>query len=113
MPWSESAGVQTLLSAVACVAAVMVAALGSRWAIAHANRNDLLDHPGERRSHAEPTPRGGGIGIVIAVLPALLVAGIGGSTSDDWWLVAAGLLLVAGIGWWDDHRPLPAWPRLA
>lgn len=112
MPWSESAGVQTLLSAVACVAAVMVAALGSRWAIAHANRNDLLDHPGERRSHAEPTPRGGGIGIVIAVLPALLVAGIGGSTSDDWWLVAAGLLLVAGIGWWDDHRPLPAWPRL-
>ena len=112
MPWSESAGVQTLLSAVACVAAVIVAALGSRWAIAHANRNDLLDHPGERRSHAEPTPRGGGIGIVIAVLPALLVAGIGGSTSDDWWLVAAGLLLVAGIGWWDDHRPLPAWPRL-
>ena len=28
------------------------------------------------------------------------------------WLVATGLLLVAGIGWWDDHRPLPAWPRL-
>ena len=75
MPWSESAGVQTLLPAVAWMAAVMVAALGSRWAIAHANRNDLLDHPGERRSHAAPTPRGGGIGIAIACLLALLAIG--------------------------------------
>jgi UDP-N-acetylmuramyl pentapeptide phosphotransferase/UDP-N-acetylglucosamine-1-phosphate transferase len=32
-------------------------------------------------------------------MPSLLVA-------------AAGLLLVAGIGWWDDHRPLPAMRRL-
>ena len=23
-----------------------------------------------------------------------------------------GLALVAVIGWWDDHRPLPAWPCL-
>jgi len=30
-----------------------------------------------------------------------------------WGLIAAGLLLVAGIGWWDDHRPLQVWPRLA
>ena len=112
MPWSESAGVQTLLPAVAWMAAVMVAALGSRWAIAHANRNDLLDHPGERRSHAAPTPRGGGIGIAIACLLALLAIGHAAAQPETWWLVAAGLLLVAGIGWWDDHRPLPAWPRL-
>src|SRR3546814_9173465 len=26
---------------------------------------------------------------------------------------AAGLLLVAGIGWLDDHRPLTPWSRLA
>ena len=25
---------------------------------------------------------------------------------------ALGLLMVAGIGWWDDHRSLPALPRL-
>src|SRR3546814_19447662 len=28
-------------------------------------------------------------------------------------MAAAGLLLVAGIGWLDDHRPLPPWSRLA
>ena len=96
----------------AFVAAMALSALGSRWAIAHAHRNALFDQPGERRSHAVATPRGGGIGIAIAGLAALLV--IGGSTSipASWLLVALGLLLVAGIGWWDDHRALPAWPRL-
>ena len=24
----------------------------------------------------------------------------------SWWWMAAGLMLVAGVGWWDDHRPL-------
>lgn len=94
------------------VIAALLSACGSRWAIAHAHRNDLLDRPGERRSHAVPTPRGGGIGIVVACLLALLVAGIGAAPARGWPLVAAGLLLVAAIGWWDDHRPLPAWPRL-
>ena len=88
-----------------------LSALGSRWAIAYARRNDLFDQPGERRSHAYPTPRGGGIGIVLACLPALLAPGIGGSFASGS-LIATGLLLVAAIGWWDDHRPLPAWPRL-
>ncbi|WP_411832045.1 lipopolysaccharide biosynthesis protein [Pseudoxanthomonas mexicana] len=78
------------------------------WAArAYALRRRLLDHPGERRSHTAATPRGGGIAIVICLLLA---------TGACWrWSVlgpdllgafAAGLLLVAGIGWWDDHRPL-------
>lgn len=29
-----------------------------------------------------------------------------------WMLAGVGLLLVASAGWWDDHRPLPVWPRL-
>ena len=75
---------------------------------------DLLDHPGERRSHVVATPRGGGIGIVLAMLIALAMCA--------WWspaqsvsmaLAGAGLLLVAGIGWLDDHRPLTPWSRLA
>ena len=100
-----------MLAGVVVVAAA-VSALGSRWAIAHAHRKDLLDQPGERRSHAVPTPRGGGIGIVVACLLVLLAIGIGASLPGSWLLVAVGLLLVAAIGWWDDHRPLPAWPRL-
>ncbi len=112
MPWSEQVASQPAVLAGVVLAAVAVSALGSRWAIAHAHRNDLLDRPGERRSHVDPTPRGGGIGIVLACLIALLAVVAGAAHSGSWLLVAAGLLLVAGIGWWDDHRPLPAWPRL-
>lgn len=94
------------------VSAAAVSALGSAWAIAHAHRNDLLDHPGERRSHEVPTPRGGGIGIVVACLLAMLATAGLGIAPDGWWLAATGLVLVAAIGWWDDHRPLSPWPRL-
>jgi len=110
MPWSEQAVSQPAVLAGVIAVTMAMAAIGSRWAIAHAHRNDLLDQPGERRSHVVPTPRGGGIGIVIACLLALLVLGIGAEGS--WLLAAIGLLLVAAIGWWDDHRSLPAWPRL-
>lgn len=96
---------------VAAVAASKIAALGSGWAIAHANRKGLLDQPGERRSHDVPTPRGGGIGIAMAGLLALFVVAIA-AASIAWLLVAAGLAMVSLVGWWDDHRPLPPWPRL-
>ncbi len=71
-----------------------------------------MDAPGERRSHQVETPRGGGIGIVIACLGCLVTMGWHDTGDATWWLIAAGLVLVAGIGWLDDHRPLPAWPRL-
>ncbi|HEV2608518.1 MAG TPA: hypothetical protein VGT79_11120, partial [Xanthomonadaceae bacterium] len=34
----------------------------------YALRRELLDHPGQRRNHVVPTPRGGGIGPVIVLL---------------------------------------------
>ena len=73
-----------------------------------------MDQPGERRSHAMATPRGGGIAIVVAVLLGIawLAAASSQRTRCRWWSCALGLVLVAGIGWMDDHRPLPAWPRL-
>lgn len=112
MPWSELGVAQPAMWAGAFVVALAISAGGSRWAIAHARRNNLFDQPGERRSHAVPTPRGGGVGLVLACLLVILLVGIRASSPDGWLLVAAGLLLVAAIGWWDDHRPLPAWPRL-
>ena len=91
-----------------------VAAVCTWLARRYALHRKLVDQPGERRSHSVATPRGGGISIVIAVL-----LGIG------WMLVqwpehqvllsslATGLVMVAGIGWVDDHRPLSPWLRLA
>ena len=92
----------------------VLAAVCTWLARRYALQRKLVDQPGDRRSHSVATPRGGGISIVIAVL-----LGIG------WMLVqwpdqhlllsclAIGLVLVAGIGWVDDHRPLTPWLRLA
>jgi UDP-N-acetylmuramyl pentapeptide phosphotransferase/UDP-N-acetylglucosamine-1-phosphate transferase len=60
------------------------------------------------------TPRGGGIGIVFAVLVAMgLLACRDHGQVVAMALAGTGLLLVAGIGWFDDHRPLTPWSRLA
>jgi UDP-N-acetylmuramyl pentapeptide phosphotransferase/UDP-N-acetylglucosamine-1-phosphate transferase len=107
MPWSDPG----LL--VACAAGALgVSAGGTTWAIAYARRRGMLDQPGERRSHAVATPRGGGIGIVVSILLAMGWLAWSRDT-HAWWLMAAGLLLVAGAGWRDDHRPLPIAHRLA
>ena len=46
-----------------------------RAAMAYAHRRGMYDQPGQRRSHKIPTPRGGGVGIVVAVL--LTAVGVG------------------------------------
>lgn len=92
---------------------LVLAASGTWLARRYALKKQLLDQPGQRRSHAVATPRGGGIAIVATVLPAIVWLALpGGPESFLLKCFAAGLVLVAGIGWVDDHRSLPAWPRL-
>lgn len=93
---------------------VLITAAAVTWlAIGYARQRQLIDQPGERRSHTVSTPRGGGIGIVAS---QLLACGLGAALLPGYALTllvfGLGLLLVAGIGWWDDHRSLPALPRL-
>jgi UDP-N-acetylmuramyl pentapeptide phosphotransferase/UDP-N-acetylglucosamine-1-phosphate transferase len=93
------------------LASLVLSLLGVRLAIAYAHSRSLLDHPGRRRSHTRATARGGGIGIVVAVAVCLL--GLGWHARAAWLFAALiGLLVVAMVGWWDDHRALPALPRL-
>lgn len=90
-----------------------IAVAGTWLARRYAIRQALVDQPGERRSHTVATPRGGGIAIVISLLVA--AAALGVRHPDQAPLMLAfgiGLLLVAGIGWVDDHRPLSPWLRL-
>ncbi len=92
----------------------LIAWLSARAAIAYAHRRGMLDRPGQRRSHSIPTPRGGGIGIVIAALVCLPGVLLGTAAAWSPLLVAgllAALLRVALAGWWDDHRSLPILPR--
>lgn len=77
--------------------------LARRYALAR----QLLDQPDARRSHAVATPRGGGIAIVAAMLAGAVVAwGARGAEGGQLGAFVAGLGMVAGIGWVDDHRPL-------
>ncbi len=89
------------------------AALGTWLARRYALRGNLLDQPGERRSHSVPTPRGGGISIMAVLgLAAAVVGALFPAERWLWWSFLPGLLIVGGIGWWDDHRPLSPWLRL-
>ncbi|WP_206858847.1 lipopolysaccharide biosynthesis protein [Lysobacter changpingensis] len=86
---------------------------GTWLARRYALRQSLIDQPGERRSHSVATPRGGGIAIVIALLVAAVALGLRQPAQAPLMLAfGVGLLMVAGIGWVDDHRPLSPWLRL-
>ncbi|MFC5435042.1 glycosyltransferase family 4 protein [Rhodanobacter umsongensis] len=97
-------------------AAFLITWVLTRAAIHYAHRRGMLDQPGQRRSHHQPTPRGGGIGIVIAMLgcaPATLRSLPAAWPSGVVAALLVALFLVALAGWWDDHRALPVLPRLA
>ena len=88
--------------------------LAGTWlARRYALQRNLIDLPGERRSHELPTPRGGGVAIAMALVVA--VAWLWTGTPATRPLLAGflpGLILVAGVGLVDDHRPLSPWLRL-
>jgi UDP-N-acetylmuramyl pentapeptide phosphotransferase/UDP-N-acetylglucosamine-1-phosphate transferase len=72
----------------------------------YASRVELLDHPGDRHSHQHATPRGGGAGLVVALMSATAL--LMPTSIPAWWpsCVAPGLVILAVTGWWDDHRSL-------
>lgn len=91
----------------------LIALSGTWLARQYALRTALIDEPGERRSHVAPTPRGGGIAMVIAVMVAIIA--LAWREPAQRLLLAVfgvGFGLVALIGWIDDHRPLSARLRL-
>lgn len=94
---------------------LLITALVVRVSIGYARRRGMLDLPGQRRSHQVPTPRGGGIGVVVAMLVCLPAILLTPPVGQPVWVTAGllgGFLLVALAGWWDDHRSLPVLPRL-
>src|SRR4051794_34376972 len=100
--------------------ALAALSLGLAWATTGAvipwlQRRAVIDTPNARSSHARPTPRGGGIGLLVglgvgwfasaALLPGAeshLVAGL-----------LIGVCALAGVSFVDDLGGLPAAVRLA
>lgn len=97
------------------LASFLMAWIAVRGSIRYALAKGMLDHPGQRRSHVAATPRGGGIGLVLAVLvcwPGALLTLQPAPPRLLMWAVVVGLLVVAVIGWWDDRSALSVLPRL-
>lgn len=97
-----------LLPAVAGISLVMTGAL-RRYALSRS----LMDIPNARSSHSVPTPRGGGVAIVLAFLAALPVLALADllQWAVMWALLGAGAG-VAVIGFLDDHAHIAARWRL-
>ncbi|OBP15332.1 glycosyl transferase [Rheinheimera sp. SA_1] len=80
---------------------------------AYAVKRNVLDVPNQRSSHKIPTPRGGGLAVVICYLAfTSVIAGLNFMS----WPMALGLvlsgILVAFIGFLDDHGHVKASLRL-
>ncbi len=81
----------------------------------YALKKNVLDIPNERSSHSVPTPRGGGISVVIVFLAVLCILAI------NKWITVISLIsffgagsLVSVVGFLDDHGHIAArWRLLA
>ncbi len=79
----------------------------------YALKQNIIDIPNDRSSHSVPTPRGGGVAIVICFLAGLAGLGFTANLAPE---LATALLcagaLVAAVGWLDDHGHVNAKWRL-
>lgn len=98
----------SLLPLVLCVSLLLTFGL-RKYALA----NSLIDIPNSRSSHAVPTPRGGGVSIVLSFM--LLLPVLGYSEVLPWysiWALLGAGAAVAIIGFLDDHGHIAARWRL-
>lgn len=103
-----------LVAVLAAVAAFAVSAALTWKVRAIALSRGILDVPNDRSSHSAPTPRGGGIAIVVTTTLALAVsASLRVLPADLFVALAGGGAMIAVIGFMDDRRQLSARLRLA
>lgn len=92
-----------------------IALVSTRWLVGALGRGGVLDRPNQRSSHTTPTPRGGGLGIVAAVIVTWAIAMAATDWSTQWsrdaLLAAVGVLTL--LSFRDDLRGVPWGVRLA
>jgi len=83
------------------------------WLRRYALHKSLLDIPNGRSSHTVPTPRGGGVAIVVSYLAALFFVFLEGALDTPSFLAFTGSgLAIAALGFLDDHGHVAARWRL-
>ena len=90
-----------MMKLVVFIALAIFSYVGVHWIRRFAEQRRILDHPNERSSHTTPTPRGGGVAIVILVLGTGLWSASEAESSRG--LIYVGCAsLIAWLGWRDD-----------
>lgn len=114
-----SDGTTALCLVLSCVAGIGAGLVGAAAMLRRARRGALpVDLPDDRRLHATPTPRGGGVGIPAAGLVGLIAgwwcaSTIAGSREHLATLVLVWALPNGAMGLLDDYRPMRTPPKLA
>jgi Fuc2NAc and GlcNAc transferase len=99
--------------ALGAAALLVISALLTGWVRRLALAHKVIDVPNERSSHGAPTPRGGGMAIVVSLLAAVVVLGaVHLMPSRLAIAIWVGGGLVAVVGFLDDRRHVPATVRL-
>ena len=79
-----------------------------------ADKFNIIDKPNERSSHSSIVLRGGGVIFSVAMVAWAVMMAVRGQWQvvTDYLPFLCGLLLVAGVSFWDDVRSLPDSVRL-
>src|SRR5690554_253364 len=100
---AESLRASTLLGLASLFAVVLLVWPLRGWLLVQR----LIDFPEERRSHQHPTPRGGGLAIVVVLVLAWL---LWPGATRAWWPALFPVIAMAVLGWLDDRfGVLPRW----
>lgn len=92
------------------VAAILMAAELLYFRIA--DRFNIIDKPNERSSHSTVVLRGGGIVFSLSMVVWAVLMIVQGKNIVEYLPFLCGLLLVAGVSFWDDVHSLPDSVRL-
>lgn len=91
-------------------AAFAAAYLVTMWLLRHSR---VVDRPNSRSSHSVPTPRGGGLSMVVVTIGgALALFAMGNLDAATAAALVLGGLCVAAVGFWDDVHSSPVAVRM-
>jgi UDP-N-acetylmuramyl pentapeptide phosphotransferase/UDP-N-acetylglucosamine-1-phosphate transferase len=76
-------------------------------------KHGCLDRPNDRSSHGVPVPRGGGIALLLVLVPGLIAALFFNNALEKYAGLLAGLAVLIAISWLDDRKGVHAGIRLA
>ncbi|HEY4956143.1 MAG TPA: glycosyltransferase family 4 protein [Gemmatimonadaceae bacterium] len=99
-----------LLVAISAGASLVLTGIVRTFALRH----EVLDRPNRRSSHSIPTPRGGGVAVLLVSALGMTIGEVLGLVqSREALTLGCGMLLLGVIGWADDTRGVKPSVRLA